>query len=215
MFRAFVLEERGDYSETPGLDDLYTPEMNSCREQAFAALLERLDGPVVDLASGRCLLAERMQVPVVATDLSPLVLARDRERGVASEALAFDARRTPFADGAIETMTTFVGLANAQDPGPLLRELRRVVSRRLLAIHQLYPEGDGNAEAISALGLERLVYRGPFLEALAGGGWDAELVFECRARALPTPVGVVLEGAAIDGLPVAPTEIDWVVVEAK
>jgi hypothetical protein len=42
-----------------------------------------------------------------------------------------------------------------------------------------------------------------------------ELVFECRARALPTPVGEVLE-AAIDRLPAAPpTEIDWVVVEAR
>jgi methyltransferase family protein len=215
MFRSFVLEERGDYTEAASLDDLYTPEMNACREQAFAALLARLDGPVVDLASGRCLLVERMEVPVIATDVSPHVLARDRERGVADEVLAFDARATPFADGAVETMTTFLGLANVENPGPLFRELRRVVSGRLLAIHQLYPEGDENAAAISELGLSRLLYRETFFAALGEAGWDAQVVFECRARALPTPVGEVLEGAAIDGLPVAPTEIDWLVVEAR
>lgn len=215
MFRSFVLEERCDYTEVVSLDDLYTPEMNACREEAFAALLARLDGPVVDLASGRCLLVERMDVPVVATDVSPLVLARDRERGVVDEVLAFDARATPFADGAVETMTTFLGLANVESPGPLFRELRRAVSGRLLAIHQLYPEDDANAAAISELGLSRLLYGEPFFAALAEAGWEAEVVFECRARALPTPVGEVLEGAAIDGLPVAPTEIDWVVVEAR
>jgi hypothetical protein len=156
-----------------------------------------------------------MEVPVVATDVSPLVLARHRERGVVDEVLAFDARVTPFADGAVETMTTFLGLANVESPGPLFRELRRVVSGRLLAIHQLYPEGDSNAAAISELGLSRLLYREPFFAALGEAGWEAEVAFECRARALPTPVGEVLEGAAVDGLPVAPTEIDWLVVEAR
>jgi methyltransferase family protein len=217
MFRSFVLEERGDFesarASAPDMSELYTPEMNTCRQKAFTALLERLDGPVVDLASGRCLLLERMNVPAVATDVSPLVLSRARERGIAGEALAFDARRTPFADGAVETMTTFLGLANVEDPGPLFGELRRVVSGRLLAIHMLYPEGDANAEAIEAMRLERLLYRELFLDGLATAGWDTEVVFECRARALPTPVGNVLE-AAVDGLPVAPTEIDWVVIEA-
>jgi methyltransferase family protein len=218
MFRSFVLDERGDYdaaraAEASAWPELYTPEMLDCNEQAFSALLERLGGQVVDLASGRCMLVERMEVPVVATDVSPHVLARAQERGVASEVLAFDARRTPFRDGAVETMTTFLGLANVEQPGELLRELRRV-ARRLLAIHQLYPEGDANAKAIKAFGMERLAYREPFLEELAGAGWDAEIVFECRAQALPTPAGVVLEGARIDGLPVAPTEIDWIVLEA-
>ena len=69
-------------------------------------------------------------------------------------------------------------------------------------------------QAFEAL-LERLLYREPFLEGLAEAGWDANVVFECRAKALPTPVGVVLEGSAIDGLPVAPTEIDWIVLEAR
>jgi hypothetical protein len=112
-------------------------------------------------------------------------------------------------------MTTFLGLANVESPGPLFRELRRVVSGSLLAIHQLYPEGDANSEAIAGMGLGRLLYREPFFAELADAGWEAEVVFECRAKALPTPVGVILEGAAIDGLPVAPTEIDWLVVEAR
>jgi SAM-dependent methyltransferase len=218
MFRSFVLEERGDFegarAAAPSMSELYTPEMNACRQEAFDALLAKLDGPVVDLASGRCLLLELMDVPAVATDVSPMVLNRAKERGIASEVLAFDARQTPFADGAVETMTTFLGLANVEDPGPLFSELPRVVRGRLLAIHMLYPLGDANAEAIETMRLERLLYREPFLDGLATAGWAVEVVFECRARALPTPVGDVLE-AAIDGLPAAPTEIDWVVVEAR
>jgi uncharacterized protein YbaR (Trm112 family) len=220
MFRSFVLEERGDYpgaraAAASAWPELYTPEMLECRERAFDSLLQRLDGPVVDLASGRCQLAERMDVPVVATDVSPHVLARARERGVASEVLAFDARRTPFRDGAVETMTTFLGLANVEQPDELLSELRRAVGGRLLAIHQLYPEGDANADAIQAAGMERIGYREPFLEELTSAGWQAEIVLECGARAVPTPAGVVLEGARIDGLPVAPTEVDWLVIEAR
>ena len=72
-----------------------------------------------------------------------------------------------------------------------------------------------NAEAIAGMGLGRLLYRESFLAELAEAGWSAEIVFECRAEALPTPAGVVLEGARVDGLPVAPTEIDWIVVEAR
>lgn len=220
LFRSFVLEERGRYdaaraaaeSAWPGL---YTPEVRAAQEQAFAALLSRLDGPAVDVASGRCLLAERIPVPVVATDVSPHVLARARDRGITDAVLALDARRTPFRDGAVDTMTTFLGLANVEQPGELLRELRRAVGGRLLAIHQLYPERDGNEERIRQLGMEQLAYRAPFLDALRVAGWDASVVFESRARALPTPPSELFGGARVDGLPVAPTEIDWVVVEAR
>lgn len=61
----------------------------------------------------------------------------------------------------------------------------------------------------------RLLYREPLLEELAEAGWRTEIVFECRANALPTPTGVALQGAVVDGLPVAPTEIDWIVLEAR
>jgi hypothetical protein len=112
-------------------------------------------------------------------------------------------------------MTTFLGLANVEHPGELLSELRRAAGGRLFAIHQAYPEGDANADLIREAGMERLAYRERFLEELAHAGWDADVVFECRAWALPTPAGVVLEGARIDGLPVAETEVDWLVIEAR
>ena len=220
LFRSFVLEERGQYEAARAAAEaawpgLYTEEVRAGKEHAFAALLSLLDGPVVDLASGRCLLAERIQVPVVATDVSPHVLARARDRGVTDLLLALDARRTPFRDASVDTMTTFLGLANVEQPGELLRELRRVVGGRLLAIHQLYPDGDGNEERIRELGMERLAYRTPFLEELGAAGWDTSIVFESRARALPTPPSELFGGARVDGLPVAPTEVDWVVIEAR
>jgi len=66
----------------------------------------------------------------VATDYSPHVLRQDRRRLVSFglydkiSLLAFDARRTPFKNGAVETLTTNVGLSNVENPRNLLKELR-------------------------------------------------------------------------------------------
>ena len=54
---------------------------------------------------------------------------------------------------------TNVGLTNIENPGPLLRELRRVVSV-FLATTIFYPEHGGpNADMIRQLKLESLLYR--------------------------------------------------------
>ena len=71
-------------------------------------------------------LVRELKRPVVATDFSPRVLRSDRERlksfGLYEHVslLAFDARRTPFKDGAVETLTTNLGLPNIEEPGNLL-----------------------------------------------------------------------------------------------
>jgi hypothetical protein len=157
----------------------------------------------------------------VATDVSPTVLARTRSRLAALGAtdrisyLACDARRTPFADGAVAALTSFLGLANVQHPGPLLAELRRVSRGPLLAITHFYPpDDDVNADAIRTLALERLLYRDSLLEELADAGWRADIRHGEVADATPTPPGVLLEGARIDGLPAAPTALEWCLVYA-
>jgi len=159
------------------------------------------------------LLVDAVHGRVLATDLSPRTLRRVRAAyGVGVAAL--DARQMPFGDGVVPTMTTFVGIANVEQPGELMRELRRVVGRRLLAICSFYPEGDGNADAIAATDSGLVLYREPFLRGLGEAGFDVRVLASCAARAEPTPRGVLLEGATIDALPVVATDLEWALVEA-
>lgn len=236
LFRGMILEERGEYAEAKAAEDwanagLYTPEYLTGWDSQVNYVLECLsasDGPIIDLASGRCYLVEqlarRLDQPIVATDFSPRVLRRDRQwleslgLGLYDRVslLAFDARRTPFKDGAVGALTTNVGLPNIEQPGDLLQELRRVVAGTFLAIHHFYPEDDeANATAIREVGLAALLFRRSALECFAEAGWQVEVANECAVKARPTPTGVVLEGVGVDAFPVAETALEWCVLVAR
>jgi ubiquinone/menaquinone biosynthesis C-methylase UbiE len=167
-------------------------------------------------------LAVGLDRTIVATDISPRVLLRTgralEEVGLGGRVslVACDARRTPFRDGAVPTLTTYVGLGNVAEPRALLAELRRIVSGCFLAVTTFYPPDDGeNAAAIRDLGLERLLYRDALLSELEAAGWVPDVVSACRAPAKPTPAGVVVEGVGVDALPVADAELEWALVEAR
>jgi uncharacterized protein YbaR (Trm112 family) len=231
FFRALVLEERGNYVEAQELEDLankglYTQAHMDCWNSQFdyvIRLLSTTDGPIIDLASGRGYLAAKLvrelRHHVVATDFSPAVLRRNRQYfeslGLYDyvSLLAFDARRTPFKDGAVKLLTTNLGLPNIEEPGELLRELGRIVDGVFLAISHFFPEEDDvNAKIIREAGIEKTVYRRAALEQFDGAGWVVEVKNSCVGEARPTPEGVVLEGARIDGLPVADTNLEWCVL---
>ena len=233
FFRALVLEERGEYTEAKAVEELanarlYTSEYLACWDSQYNYVLERLsasDGPIVDLASGRCYLVEklarRLDRDIVATDFSPRVLRRDRRwlefLGLYDQVslLAFDARRTPFKDGVVKTLTTNLGLPNIEEPGNLLQELRRIVAGTFLAVSHFYPQDDeANVAAIRKAGLSTLLFRPSALECFAKAGWQVEVANVCAAKARPTPTGVVLEGAGIDAFPVAETVLEWCVLVA-
>lgn len=234
FYRALILDERGKYAEARAAADMartrvYTPEYLSCSDAQVAKAIELLansEGPIVDLASGMGHLVEEMAdkltQSIVATDFSPRVLRRDHRRleffGLHERVslLAFDARRTPFKDGAVQTLTTYQGLANIREPGELLRELRRIVSGAFWVLTVFYPEDDeANASAIAQIGLSDLLFRRSALEGFAQAGWDVEVAASCFGKARPTPAGVVLEGAKIDTLPVAETVLEWCILIAK
>jgi len=234
FYRSLVLDERGHYAEAKAAEDtanagLYTSEYLACWNSQVDYLIEQVsgsEGPIVDLASGRCYLVEelarRLERPVVATDFSPRVLRRDRRWleffGLYARVslLAFDARRTPFKDGAIGSLTTNQGLPNIEEPGELLEELRRAVAGRFLTISFFYPEDDEvNSVVIREVGMERLLIRRMALETFAMAGWEVSVENACAGKAEPTPAGVVLEGARVDGLPVAGTELEWCVLVAS
>ena len=234
QFRAMVLDERGRFAEGKQVEELasknlYTPEYLACWKSQIEYTLEKLssfDGPIVDLASGRCYLVEKivsqLHRPVIATDFSPSVLRRDREYFQFLEMdhlvsfLAFDARKTPFKQGALETMTTNVGLSNIKNPGGLLNELRRIINGTLLAISHFFPEEDVlNRKVITEAGIEAFVYKKKALQHFSDHRWNVSAENSCVAKALPTPLSEIFEGARADGLPVAQTELEWCTIYAE
>jgi uncharacterized protein YbaR (Trm112 family) len=231
FYRALVLEARGDYREARNVEEranrgLYTLDYLTCWTSQFDYVIAQLaatSGPIVDLASGRCYLVEtlanRLQRPVVATDFSPTVLRHNRQRlensGVyhAVSLLAFDARHTPFKTGSVATLTTNLGLPNIEAPGALLAELRRIVDGVFLAISHFYAESDeANAPAIRAAQLDTLLYKRTALQQYREAGWEVAVKNARIGAAQPTPQSNVLEGASIDGLPVAATNLEWCVL---
>ena len=230
-FRANVLEERGQFDEARATREsatpIYTAQHLSASASQIDFVVERLSsgtGPVIDLASGAGGLIEEMARnltrPVVATDFSPTILRRARRRlehfGLYGDVslVAFDARRTPFRDGSIKTMTSYVGLSNLRDPGTVLDELRRIIDGEFLSICHFFDLADeANARAIRELRLDYL-YRGATTEAFTNAGWRAEVANSVLARAEPTPRSVLL-GAGIDGLPVTETELEFCVLMAQ
>lgn len=234
LFRAMVLDDRGEYDQAKIASDLampgiYTPELLSSSVDQISFAIGHLgasDGPIVDLASGGGTLVQemagRLSRPIVATDFSPSVLRRDRCRweslGLYDRVslLAFDARRTPFKDGAVGTLTTYHGLPNIEDPGGLLQELRRVVDGEFLAVTLFYREGDdANAQRIRELQLEGLLFRARALECFAAAGWQVEVVNSRAVKASPTPRSALLGGAGIDGMPVTGTVLELCVLLAR
>ncbi len=228
FLRAMVLTDRGAYKEAKTLNDLaitglYTPQYLACLDseiKQLAASLSPSCWPLVDLASGRGtlieMLARQIERPIIVSDFSPTVLRRNRRQleffGLADRVslLAFDARRTPFKQGAVKTMTTLLGLPNIEHPGPLLQELRRIISGSLLAIVHFFPEDDeANAAAIRAMTDATFFFRRSTVEQFGAAGWQVELRNECLGRAEPTPESVILSGTGIDGLPVAETMLEW------
>jgi hypothetical protein len=234
LLRATLIEELGDFAEAERLaasayEGLYTPAYRAGQRGQLDWVVRHLHGvkdAIVDLASGRADLASvllrRSTAHVVITDLSLRILRRNRAWLNAIGALsrtsliAFDARQTPFQDDSLPCMTTNLGLANIRDPGPLLRELRRIVSGQLYAICDFFPPDDAaNRIAIEGLGLGSLLYREPALAALADAGWEVVVENAISGPAAPTPPSQIIAGAVIDALPVAPTVLEWCVLVCR
>jgi len=234
QFRALVLDERGEYGEGKKVEklahkNLYTEEYKSCWDSQIDFIVDALgvfDGPIVDLASGRCYLVEKiisqLRRPVVATDFSPSVLRRDRKYFQFLELdhlvsfLAFDARKTPFRDGAVGIMTTNLGLPNIEDPGGLMNEIGRIVSGTFLAISHFFPiEDDQNHAVIKQAGIEAFVYKESAIHYFSETGWKIKIENSCIAKALPTPESEIFEGARADKLPVAPTQLEWCTIRSE
>lgn len=234
FFRAQVLEERGEFAQAKAIANLaysklYAPEYLKCNNAQINYLIAQLsifEGPIIDLASGRGGLAEllirKLKQPIVFIDFSPQILRRNRRWleffGLYERVslLAFDARRSPFKDEAIEVMTTNLGLINIKKPENLLIELRRIVSGKFFAISHFYSEDDEvNAETIKKFGMDKFMFKNSALESFRAAGWQVKMENMMIGKACPTPKGEVIEGAGIDAFPVTETKLEWGVLVAQ
>lgn len=234
FFRAQVLEERGEFAQAKAIANLaysklYAPEYLKCNNAQINYLIAQLsifEGPIIDLASGRGGLAEllirKLKQPIVFTDFSLQILRRNRRWleffGLYERVslLAFDARRSPFKDEAIEVMTTNLGLINIKKPENLLIELRRIVSGKFFAISHFYSEDDEvNAETIKKFGMDKFMFKNSALESFRAAGWQVKMENMMIGKACPTPKGEVIEGAGIDAFPVTETKLEWGVLVAQ
>jgi len=232
-YRGLILEERGQVIEGRGLQEqamteCYTDEwrQGTRRQREWTvAQLRQETKPIVDLACGTGTLVEDLlagtQGRIIGTDISPRVLRRLRRRcepahGSRLDLLAMDARRMAFRDGSLDRLTTFEGLVNLSQPAEALAEIQRVLRGDLWALMGFYPPDDSaNRDLLRSLGLEAMGFRSSALAAFAAAGLDAGIEFEVKARVRPTPRARLLEGATIDALPAAETELQLCVVHAR
>ena len=205
---------------------LYSADTIRCWDNQMDYLINELfqyEGPIVDLASGRCGLVKRMlkYLPnmIVATDFSPTVLVENRKRLIEQDLydrvslLAIDARQTPFATDSISVLTTLLGLNNILNPGKLLQELFRIVNGKFLAVSNFYPEDDQeNGAVIEEAGLAETHYRDRLLQHFRDAEWSVDVKNSCSIDTIPAPPGIVLEGALVDGLPVRRTRLEHCVL---
>lgn len=228
--KSALYQDRGLLKEAAGLFQqawrkCYPAEYISAFEgqlDFIAGELSDCPGPVVDIASGRGMLVERLlgktRAPITATDLSPSVL-RDH-LGSRWPALvdsgrltltACDAKDLPFADGSVPAMTTCMGLQNIPSPESAVRELRRVCAGTLYALCLFFPDDDiENQEAAARFGLEGAYSRKELVALMERCGWEVSCHESPACRQPPTPVGVVVPGMGFDGLPVVETEAQFI-----
>lgn len=237
FFRGMLLENIEAFDEAEKIfkhlnPKLYTSEYLKCYESQLNHTIDIIKGlddtksPIVDIASGRCYLIEKLiekiNLNTVATDFSLQILRRNREwlkfKGLEEKVslLALDARKTPFRNKSIKILTTNLGIPNIEQPGDLLKELRRITAGTFLAITQFYREDDlKNINALEKYNLTKVLIRSSLINQFTLNGWDVELVNECSGKAKQTPKSEILNGAGIDRFPVEETIIDWGILVAR
>jgi uncharacterized protein YbaR (Trm112 family) len=231
-FRGMVLEARGELERAAAAfaaadAALYDPGLRGCRDRLLDACVGRIGSAdwVLDVASGRGALVERIARagrPVIATDISAVAMIRLRARlsglGLADrvDCVACDAGALPFMDATVPVATSALGLENIAHPARALGELRRVCAGPLLAVGHTYPPDDhANGTALRERGYDHVADRSALDAALEDAGWRPTYPESCSAPAVPTPLGEVIAGGAVDGFPVAPTTLSWHVLEAR
>lgn len=233
FFRHIILEEEGHFEESRKVAEIamhglygegYRKAWNSQMEYVLQAANSQ-HGPVVDLASGKGYLVEKLSLqknPVIATDFSPSILRQTKKRlehfGLSRDLsfLALDARCTPFKEGVVALLTTNLGLPNIEQSGDLLAELRRICGGNFYAIHHFFPKDDLiHRQVFTGMGNEVAHFKETLLGEFKKNGWKVNLENRRFALAKPTPRGTLIAGAEIDRIPVAKVTLEWCTIHAN
>lgn len=234
FFRGMVLEERNLFEEASDVfklahNELYTEEYLTCATNQIDFICETLNhekNPILDLACGRGYLVEEIAKKtdnyIIASDFSPLILHRNKliwkkEKIYDKISLiAFDARKSPFKDGSIKIMTSNLGLPNIGNSSSLLKELRRIISGKLMAIFYFYPLDDKkNIEELTKYDILDFSVLSQTILRFNEADFKVNLLNNCFSKAKPTPSGVILKDVGIDALPIEETTLEWCVIEAE
>lgn len=178
---------------------------------------------IVDIASGKGYLVEKLLAEtdnqIIATDFSPTILKRNKEyykfKGLYDRLslIAFDARKTPFKNNSIEILTSNLGLPNIEHPGSVVSELNRVLKEKFMSIMMFFDESDiVHLDLLMQYGLFAYATRNKALETFRKSAWRISLENQVIVKARPTPVGEIIEGGRIDGLPIEDTKLEFCVL---
>ncbi|MBD8047897.1 MULTISPECIES: methyltransferase domain-containing protein [Clostridium] len=233
FFKASYFEIKRDYERSSkmfknAVEKVYTKDyiygMKSQREFVINNIVDD-DKVIVDIASGKGYLVEELlnkrKNYILATDFSPTILLRNKEyykfKGLYDKLslIAFDARKTPFKDNAIEIMTSYVGIQNVEKPGEVISEMYRICKDEFMSVMHFIDENDkANMDFIKEFNSTAYATRSNAIETFKKCGWKAEIMNSFIAEVKPTPKGEILEGASIDGIPVEDSRFEFGVVLA-
>jgi hypothetical protein len=68
---------------------------------------------------------------------------------------------------------------------------------------------------IEGAGIDAFVYKESTVEHFSARDWEINIENACMAKAIPTPESEIFEGARADGLPVAPTTLEWCTIRTE
>ena len=232
-YKASYFEMKRDFSTSSRMyehafEKIYTEEYINGWDSQMDFIVKNIkdNEPVVDIASGKGYLIERLlkqtENYIVATDFSPTILLRNKEyykyKGLYNKLslLAFDARKTPFKDNSISTMTSNMGLPNIEQPGEVISEMNRITKNTFMSVMFFIDKEDKvHMDLANSFGNAAYATRGNALETFKRAAWDVEILNSFIANIKPTPKGEILEGAGIDGFPIKDTIIEYCVIQGR
>ena len=184
----------------------------------------RNNEPIIDIASGKGYLIERFlketENYIVATDFSPTILLRNKEyykyKGLYNRLslMAFDARKTPFKDNSISTMTSNMGIQNIEQPGEVISEMNRITKDTFMSVMFFVDKEDKvHMDLADKYGITAYATRDNAFETFKREGWNVNIVNSFMANVKPTPEGEILKGGRIDGFPIEETTFEFCVVQ--
>lgn len=225
--RASLLKEMNDNEEAErlgklGYEKAYTEQYKNAIQSQFDYVLQQLkhtQGFVVDIASGSCTLVDKLleqtMLDVVATDISFNIMKKSHNKEMKkgyedrSTFIAFDVIKSPFRNKVIPIMTTFAGLQNILKPDGVISELERICSKKFYSISSFCPESDSvNREVLEKFGIDKMWIKERNISEFKRNGWNVDIENSIIAEVKPTPMGEIVEGVGIDGIPVADSQFE-------